>query len=107
MTNNELIESMFPYYEDMEDIELVQTTSRRVGADKMAEIKDKEIAELKSVVARLWNILDDIDTYADLCIDGTEPYSSKFSNIIDKTAERHTMVQSDGYNLFFNDKQIV
>ncbi len=42
MTNKELVNNMFPYYEDMEDIEVVQTTSRRVGAMEMAEYKDNE-----------------------------------------------------------------
>ena len=32
MEINELIDSMFPYYEDMSDIEEVQTTHRRIGA---------------------------------------------------------------------------
>lgn len=42
MTNKEFIDNMFPYYEDMDDIEVVQTTSRRVGAMEMAEYKDSE-----------------------------------------------------------------
>lgn len=42
MSNRELVNNMFPYYEDMDDIEVVQTTSRRVGAMEMAEYKDNE-----------------------------------------------------------------
>lgn len=42
MSNRELVDNMFPYYEDMDDIEVVQTTSRRVGATEMAEYKDNE-----------------------------------------------------------------
>ena len=42
MSNKELVNNMFPYYEGMDDIEVVQTTSRRVGAMEMAEHKDNE-----------------------------------------------------------------
>ena len=40
MLNEELhnkIDEIFPLYEDMEDIEVVQTFSRRVGAEMFAE----------------------------------------------------------------------
>ena len=35
------IDQMFPYYEDMSDIEVLQTTSRRIGAEKAFEYADQ------------------------------------------------------------------
>ena len=46
-TNKEIIDELFPYYEDMSDIEVAQTASRRVGADLMADYKDEQHAKEK------------------------------------------------------------
>lgn len=37
----EILDLLFPYYEDMTDIELVQTASRRVGAERIVEYLDE------------------------------------------------------------------
>lgn len=47
MTNEKIAEELFPYYEDMEDVELAQTVFKRSGAIEMAEWKDHQFAEEK------------------------------------------------------------
>lgn len=65
---------------------------------------DKEAA-LKDVVCELWDILDKIDSYADVCIDGTKT-DEKFKKIEELTKRRHDLVTTDGYDLFFMGERI-
>lgn len=59
------------------------------------------------IIVKLWDLLDSIDTYADLQINGSET-DEAFSWIEDKTKERHNFVKSDGYDLFIDgDKTTV
>ena len=39
------IDNMFPFYEDMSDIEVLQTASRRIGAEKAFEYADQTIID--------------------------------------------------------------
>lgn len=75
------------------------------GAMKMAKWKDEQTKHLYEIIIKLWDMLDWIDTYADLKIDGSEK-DIYFSKIENKTKERFAFVKSDGYNLFINDEKI-
>jgi hypothetical protein len=46
MTNEEKVKKMFPFYEDMDDVEIVQTTFKRAGAIEMAEWKDAQFEKV-------------------------------------------------------------
>ena len=72
---------------------------------KMAQWKDEQVRQLHGIIIKLWDMLDWIDTYADLKINGSEN-DVYFSKIEDKTKERFNLVKSDGYNLFINDEKI-
>lgn len=50
MTNEKKVGEMFPFYEDMDDVEIVQTVFKRAGAIEMAKWKDEQIMELWNVV---------------------------------------------------------
>ena len=45
MTNEEKAKEMFPFYEDMDDVEIVQTTFKRAGAIEMAEWKEQQMID--------------------------------------------------------------
>lgn len=64
-----------------------------------------DIKFLQRVVAKLWDILDNIDNYAELNINDTDE-NNPFRNICRKTSERFKYVRSDGYNLFIDDECI-
>lgn len=53
MTNEEIAEELFPYYEDMEDVELVQTVFKRSGAIEMGKWKDNRFREIVSDYIKL------------------------------------------------------
>ena len=72
---------------------------------EMAQWKDEQAKQLYNIIIKLWDILDWIDTYSDLKINGSED-DLYFSKIEDKTKERFNLVKSDGYNLFINDEKI-
>jgi hypothetical protein len=57
------------------------------------------------IIAKLWDLLDSIDTYADLQINGSET-DKCFSWIENKAQERHKLVKSDGYDLFIGNEKI-
>lgn len=57
------------------------------------------------IIVKLWDLLDRIDTYADLQINGSET-DKCFSWIENKTQERHKLVKSNGYDLFIGNKKI-
>lgn len=57
------------------------------------------------IIAKLWDLLDSIDTYADLQINGSEA-DKCFSWIENKAQERHNLVKSDGYDLFIGNEKI-
>ena len=67
--------------------------------------KMENVKYLRQVIDKLWSILDDIDTYADLKIADTDP-NNPFRKICIKSAERFKYVKSDGYHLFIDDVQI-
>lgn len=46
MNYEEKIDEIYPYYEDMTDVETFQTASRRIGFIAGAEWKDKQYQEL-------------------------------------------------------------
>lgn len=75
------------------------------SALKMAKWKDEQAKQLHKIIIKLWDMLDWIDTYADLKINGSEN-DVYFSKIENKTKERFNFVKSDGYDLFINDKKI-
>ena len=60
---------------------------------------------LYDIIIVLWDLLDKIDTFADLQIDDTNP-DNPFRKIEDITQERHKFVKSDGYNLFIENFMI-
>lgn len=64
-----------------------------------------DIKFLQRAVAKLWDILDNIDNYAELNINDTDE-NNPFRNICHKTSERFKYVRSDGYNLFIDDECI-
>lgn len=64
-----------------------------------------DIKFLQRAVAKLWDILDNIDNYAELNINDTDE-NNPFRNICHKTSERFKYVRSDGYNLFIGDECI-
>jgi len=60
---------------------------------------------LYDIIITLWDLLDKIDTFADLKIDDTNP-NNPFREIERMTQERHKFVKSDGYNLYIGREQI-
>ena len=78
---------------------------RFTGAMEMAQWKDEQAKQLHKIIIKLWDMLDWIDTYADLKINGSEN-DVYFSKIENKTKERFDFVKSDGYDLFINDEKI-
>ena len=64
-----------------------------------------DVKYLRHVIDKLWSILDDIDTYADLKIADTDP-NNPFRKIRHKSAGRFEYVKSDGYHLFIDGVQI-
>lgn len=75
------------------------------AAMEMAQWKDEQVKQLHKIIIKLWDMLDWIDTYADLKINGSEN-DVYFSKIENKTKERFDFVKSDGYDLFINDEKI-
>ena len=73
-------------------------------------LKNKENADcdsqLKKIICELWKILDDIDSYADMCIGTSEDANKKFAKIEDMTKRRHDLVKTDGYDLFLDGQKI-
>lgn len=61
--------------------------------------------ELLKIIVFLWDKLDDIDSYAELCINGSET-DKQFREILRKTSKRFIMVQSDGYDLYLDGTKI-
>lgn len=62
--------------------------------------------KLLKIIVFLWDKLDDIDTYAELCINGSET-DKQFREIIRKASKRFLMVQSDGhYDLYLDGTKI-
>lgn len=61
--------------------------------------------QLYDIIIALWDLLDKIDTFADLKIDDTNP-NNPFREIERMTQERHKFVKSDGYNLYIGGEQI-
>lgn len=76
-----------------------------MSALDMAQWKDEQIRQLHDIIIKLWDMLDWIDTYADLRIDGSKS-DYYFGKIEDKTRERFAFVKSDGYDLFINEQKI-
>ena len=72
---------------------------------EMARWKDEQAKQLYNIIIKLWDMLDWIDTYADLKINGSES-DVYFSKIENKTKERFDFVKSDGYDLFINEQKI-
>jgi len=64
-----------------------------------------DVKFLQQVVVKLWEILDNIDNYAELNINDTDE-NNPFRNICHKASERFKYVHSDGYNLFIGDECI-
>lgn len=78
MTNEEIAKELFPYYEDMEDIELVQTVFKRRGAMEMAEWKDKQHS-VAYVVTRSDMHYDEVEeVFFD--IEKAEQYCARYNN---------------------------
>lgn len=66
---------------------------------------DSEKMRLTGIVKQLWDIIDDIDSFADNCIkDASE--DNPFRVILRKCGERHEIVNTDGYDLFFDGEKI-
>lgn len=59
----------------------------------------------EEIIKNLCIILDNIDTYAELCINGSE-FDDKFRTIMHKAQKWHDFVKTDGYNLFLNGEKI-
>ena len=76
-----------------------------LSALEMAHWKDEQAKQLHKIIIKLWDMLDWIDTYTDLKINGSEN-DVYFSKIENKTKERFDFVKSDGYDLFINEQKI-
>ena len=75
------------------------------GEQVSTAIVEQDKQYLYDIITVLWDLLDKIDTFADLQIDNTNP-KNPFRKIEDITQERHKLVKSDGYNLFIKDLNI-
>lgn len=76
----------------------------KIALLQMAQWKDEQTKHLYEIIIKLWDMLDWIDTYADLKINGSEN-DVYFGEIEDKTRERFAFVKSDGYDLFINNEK--
>ena len=65
----------------------------------------KREKKLEKIIVHLWDVLDNIDTYSELQINGTDE-DFIFSKIMKKCGERFKYVQSNGYDLFIDKKNI-
>ncbi len=59
--------------------------------------KPATLEEWKEKAEKLWQLLDDIDTYGDMYKPEINGY---FKAVNKKAAQRHDILQSDGYKLF-------
>lgn len=65
--------------------------------------KDKEIEKLKSYIEKLWQIVDDIDTYGDMAKSNDAMFRSLVEN---KQKERWELpITTDGYKLIYKEQQ--
>ena len=65
--------------------------------------KDKEIEKLKSYIEKLWQIVDDIDTYGDMAKSNNAMFRSLVEN---KQKERWELpIITDGYKLIYKEQQ--
>ena len=63
--------------------------------------KDEEIERLKSYIEKLWQIVDDIDTYGDMAKSNNAMFRSLVEN---KQKERWELpITTDGYKLIYKD----
>lgn len=76
--------------------------SKLLWLDKQGEQSKQQLYD---IIIALWDLLDKIDTFADLKINDTDP-NNPFRKIEHLTQERHRFVKSDGYNLFIDDLMI-
>lgn len=80
----------------------VMCIGRLLGLEKQGEQGNQHLYD---IIIALWDLLDKIDTFADLQIDDTSRYNP-FRKIEDITRERHKFVKSDGYNLYIKGEKI-
>ena len=107
------VRGIFPELRESEDEkirkEILELVSISGNGNQYEEIKDwlekqgkHNKQYLYDIIIALWDLLDKIDTFADLQIDDTNP-DNPFRKIEDITQERHKFVKSDGYNLFIEN----
>lgn len=57
----------------------------------------KDVDKLQAIIARLYDIIDDIDTASDMC----KPESTSYTRLVDTLqSQKSAYIVSDGYNLF-------
>ena len=65
--------------------------------------KDEEIERLKSYIEKLWQIVDDIDTYGDMAKSNDAMFRSLVEN---KQKERWELpITTDGYKLIYKESK--
>ena len=114
------------YYVVVKSIELLENEDERIRKEIMNfvvantickdERREKYLAWLEKqdeqgnqhlydIIIALQDLLDKIDTFADLKIDNIDP-DNPFKKIEDITCERHKFVKSDGYSLYIKREKI-
>ena len=70
---------------------------------KELKAKDEEIERLKSYIEKLWQIVDDIDTYGDMAKSNDAMFRSLVEN---KQKERWELpITTDGYKLIYKESK--
>ena len=71
--------------------------------EEQLKAKDEEIERLKSYVDKLWQILDDIDTYGDMA----KSDDGLFRSLVEKKQKKRweLPITTDGYRLIYKDNK--
>lgn len=76
-----------------------ETFKDSVSADELQDYKDE--------IVRLWKLVEELGTMADMSISGCDKMTDrKFGLIGDKALQRFQNVKSDTYNLFFKGEKL-
>lgn len=71
--------------------------------EAIIKAKDEEIERLKSYIEKLWQIVDDIDTYGDMAKSNDAMFRSLVEN---KQKERWELpITTDGYKLIYKESK--
>lgn len=89
------------YYTKHSVLEIVNVIFDEHEAD--IKDKDEEIERLKSYIEKLWQIVDDIDTYGDMAKSNDAMFRSLVEN---KQKERWELpITTDGYKLIYKESK--